>query len=97
MELETLDIRHDADAGRFEAELPAGRAYLLYRREGDVLDLLSTWVPPEHRHRGVGEAIVLAALEHASRRGLRVIPTCPFIPGVIRRHPEYADLVASGT
>ncbi len=96
METGALDIRHDADAGRFEVELPGGRAYLLYRREGDVLDLLSTFVPPEHRHRGIGEAIVLAALEHAWRQGYVVIPTCPFVGGVIERNPEYAELVAEG-
>ena len=28
------------------------------------------------------------------RRGLRVVPICPFVAAYIRRHAEYADLVA---
>jgi len=95
-DLGPADVTHDPRAGRFELELPDGRAYLRYRQTDDVMDLVSTWVPPSHRHRGIGETVVLAALEHARANGHRVIPTCPFVPHVLADHPEYSDLVDAG-
>lgn len=93
MSADGIEIRHDPARGRFEAELRAGTAFVDYELEDAVMDLRSTWVPPEHRNRGIGERVVVAALEHARAHGYRVIPTCPFVPGVIERNPGYADLV----
>jgi len=86
-------VRHDSEAGRFELDLEAGTAFVDYELEDGVMDLRSTWVPPPHRNRGIGERVVLAALEHARAHGYRVIPTCPFVSGVIERNPGYRDLV----
>ncbi len=91
-----LQIEHDPESGRFQAALECGQAYVAYRRRGDALDLVSTWVPRQHRHVGIGERMVVHALEYARRNGLRVVPTCPFVPSVLADHPEYADLVVSG-
>lgn len=87
------DVKHDREAGRFEIDLEAGTAFVDYELENGVLDLRSTFVPPAHRHRGIGERVVLAALDHARAHGYRVIPTCPFVPDVIERNPAYRDLV----
>lgn len=91
-------IRHDPDRQRFELDLEAGTAFVQYELRDDALDLLSTWVPPDHRNRGIGGRVVVAALEHARAEGMLVIPTCPFVPGVIARNPEFASLIrdASG-
>jgi predicted GNAT family acetyltransferase len=43
---------------------------------------------------GVGSALVAGALDDIRSRGLRVVPLCPFVAAFIRRHSEYADLVA---
>lgn len=88
-----LQVRHNEKANRFEADLECGHAYVAYRLEGDTLDLRSTWVPRQHREQGIGERIVVHALEHARERDYRVIPTCPFVPWVIDRNPEFRDLV----
>lgn len=47
----------------------------------------------EARGRGIGTRLVLHALEDARERGLRVVPSCPFVGEVVERHPEYADLL----
>jgi hypothetical protein len=45
----------------------------------------------------VGGALALHSLDEARRRGLVVMPICPFYQGWIQRHPEYHDLgVSSG-
>lgn len=87
------EVTHDAEAGRFEIDLEAGTAFVDYELDDGVMDLRSTWVPPAHRHRGIGERVVVAALDHARARGYRVIPTCPFVPDVLERNPDYRDLV----
>ena len=71
---------------------PAGE--IVYReRGGDVVAFLHTEVFPHVQRRGLGTALVVAALDDARARGQRVVPICPFVDAYIRRHPEYADLV----
>ena len=93
MNVETLEVQHDREARRFVAELECGQAYVTYRLDGGVIDLVSTWVPRQHRQLGIGERVVMQALDHARAEGYRVIPSCPFVPRVIDAHPEYRDLI----
>ncbi len=95
--VETLEVRHDVEARRFVAELECGQAYVAYRLDGAVMDIASTWVPRQHRRLGIGERVVVSALEHARAEGYRVIPSCPFVPRVIEAHAEYRDLIADQT
>ena len=57
-----------------------------------VLQLLHTEVSEGLRGRGVGDALVTAAVEYARRNGDKIIPTCPFVRSWLARHPEYQDL-----
>lgn len=89
-----MDVRHDEDKHRFYVDLDGGKAVLTYRTvESDLLDFTHTFVPPEHRNGGIGEALVLEGLERARKSGQQVIPTCPFVEAVAERHPEYDDVV----
>lgn len=88
-----MDIRHD-EGDRFYVELDGGEGVLSYRElEKDLLDFTHTFVPPEHRNGGIGEALVLGGLDHAREHGQQVIPTCPFVQAVAENHPEYDDVV----
>lgn len=90
-------IEHQPEKGRFVAPLDDGQGVLAYARAGDDrLNFYRTWVPPSHRHRGIGEDLVLTGMEHARSEGKKVIPTCPFVASVVERHPEYGDLVVGG-
>ena len=90
-------VTHDADARRFVAETPDGPAVLAYEPAGQgVLDLQHTLVPEAERGRGVGEALVRAAVAHARAEGLRLIPTCPFVDAWRRRHPQDAEVFVKG-
>ena len=60
-----------------------------------MLELYSTFVPGAERGKGVAAALVEAALVHARGAGCRVIPSCWYVALWIRRHPQYADLVAA--
>ncbi|WP_149814839.1 MULTISPECIES: GNAT family N-acetyltransferase [Serinicoccus] len=67
--------------------------YLSYELEGGVLDLQHTVVEPEARGQGLGGRLVEEALGYARDEGLRVRPTCPFVPRYVAEHPEHADLI----
>jgi predicted GNAT family acetyltransferase len=52
-------------------------------------------VDPSVEGKGVGSQLVEGALEDIRGRGLSVTVVCPFIGTYLRRHPEYADVVAA--
>jgi predicted GNAT family acetyltransferase len=91
----TLEIQHDEERRRFYVDLDGKEAYLSYQVvDPKTLDYVSTYVPPDHRRRNLGQQLVLRALDHARDNGLRVVPTCSFVERIVRLHPEYADLTA---
>jgi predicted GNAT family acetyltransferase len=55
---------------------------------------LHTEVDPAVEGTGVGSELVAAALHDIRERGLSAVVICPFVRAYMRRHPEYADLVA---
>jgi uncharacterized protein len=91
----TTTVTNNAAAGQFESRTEHGVAVLKYARKGEALDLAHTRVPKEAKGQGVGSALAKAALDHARSERLRVIPTCPFVAAYVKRHAEYADLVAA--
>jgi predicted GNAT family acetyltransferase len=83
-----MTVQHDPLQGRFFVPLEDGEAELRYAPFGDdILDLQHTEVPPSGKGRGIGDALVRAALGYARERGLRVVATCPYVQAWLRRHP----------
>jgi uncharacterized protein len=79
---------------RFEATIdgtPAGS--IEYVVKYGRLALIHTAVLPEYEGKGVGGSLVRFAIAEARRRGLRVIPTCPFVRSYVESHPETHDIV----
>jgi predicted GNAT family acetyltransferase len=95
-ELDQLRIADHPEESRYEARL-GGRivAVSVYRRAGHRVIFIHTEVDPEFEGRGVGSRLAAGALDDVRSHGLRVTARCPFIASYIRRHPEYADLVAT--
>jgi predicted GNAT family acetyltransferase len=87
-------VTNNPAASRFEILTDQGAAVLTYRSRGDELDLVHTEVPSALEGRGYAAALATAALDHARREGIRIIPTCPYVKAFLQRHQEYADLVA---
>ena len=67
---------------------------LRYRLRPDAVALIHTEVPEAFEGRGYGGQLVEGALDDLRRRGLKIVPICPFVRGYLQRHPEYGDLVA---
>ncbi len=89
-----MSVVHNTAVGRFEIEEGSSIAVLDYSQNGRTITFVHTGVPAELEGRGVGSQLVRAGLEYAAREGLKVVPRCPFVRAYIRRHPEYAGLLA---
>lgn len=86
-------VSHRPEASRFECDVPGGPALCVYRRQGDLLLLTHTEVPPALEGRGIAAALVKATLDWARAEGLRVRPLCSYVAAYMRRHPETQDLL----
>ncbi len=87
-------VHHDAAARRFTAEIDGAEAVLEYRElDARTLDYYRTFVPVALRGRGIASQLTDSALRHARDRGVKVVPTCPFVATYIERHHEFQPLV----
>lgn len=90
-----MKVRHLPDEKRFEITTDVGEAILGYDdSQRGVMDLQHTVVPEEAQGRGIGGQLVEAAVRHARDKGMRIVPTCPFVQHWLQENPEYGELVA---
>jgi len=71
-------------------------AELTYRREsnGD-LAATHTFVEPRLRHRGVARQLVAAVVEEARRRGVQIVPVCPYVQRVLEDDAAWHDVLST--
>ena len=86
-------VTHNAARSRFESAPQGLLATCDYRRQGEVLVLHHTEVPPALQGRGVAAELVRVALDFARDQGLRVRPNCSYVACYMRRHPETLELL----
>ena len=70
---------------RIEYNLAQGNIYLTH-----------TEVSKELEGRGLASRMVQFALEDIKKRGLTLVPLCPFVSAYIKKHPEWRALVLKG-
>ncbi len=87
-------VRDNVKRSRYELVVDGQIAIAAYRRQGDVIAITHTEVPPAIGGRGVGTTLVAAALADIRERHLQVLPACPFVARYIEKHSELSDLVA---
>lgn len=89
---------HDVPAdSRYVATLgddPSVAALLDYRLMERSIVLLHTEVMDSFAGQGVGSRFARSVFDDVRRRGLKVIPKCPFIVRWLERHPEEHDVLA---
>jgi uncharacterized protein len=76
-------------------ELAGFVAYLL-RQHDTVISLLHTEIEPAFQGAHLATHLARFSLDDARKRGLAVLPFCPYITSWIKKHPEYTDLVPQG-
>lgn len=92
---ETIEVRHNAAAGRFEATVEGWLCIAAYTRVGNVMRIHHTEVPPAVGNRGIAAQIVRAAFAYAESHGFEVEPSCSYVRNYMRRHPETLRLLPS--
>jgi uncharacterized protein len=92
---EDISISKNEAAGRYELRLGDRRVGLAdFYQRGDVVVIPHTETSPEFGGRGLASRLVRHCLDDIRDQHLRVKPACPFVAAYIRKHPEYADLLA---
>jgi predicted GNAT family acetyltransferase len=92
------DVRVSDNPSQLQYELffdgkPAG--LIRYRRLPDAIALVHTEVDPAYEGQGLGTRLIELALADIRRRGLHVVPVCPFVREYLDRYPEDGDLVVA--
>ncbi len=79
--------------GRYSLSLNGAEAELTWRNDGNgriVAD--HTAVPDAMRGTGAGLALVKRMVVDAKAEGTRIVPQCPFVEAMRKRHPEWNDV-----
>jgi uncharacterized protein len=64
-----------------------------YADRGDQRVFHHTVVDPEYGGRGLATILVEEALNSARDAGKRVVPVCSMVVTVLKKHPEFDDIV----
>lgn len=88
-----VEVTDNTAAHRFEVNLDGATAFAEYRLKPAQIVLPHTVVPPEFEGKGVASALARYAFGYARDKGLKVVPTCPFMSAWVKKHPEAQDLV----
>lgn len=93
----TAEVRRaerDSSGGRWVVVVDGIEAEMTYSRASPTLVIIDhTEVPGGLRGRGVGQALVLRAVEDARTEGFKIVPLCPFAKSQFERHPEWRDVL----
>lgn len=88
-------VHDNQERRRFELPVGEHTAFADYRRADGVVTFVHTEVPSALQGQGIGSSLVRGALELVRARGERVVARCSFVAAYIRKHPEFAALLAS--
>jgi predicted GNAT family acetyltransferase len=87
-------VRDNVERKRFEIDLGDGSfAFAEYNLLTGKIMFTHTEVPEAHGGEGLGTSLIRAGLAAARKRGLKVIPICPFFAAYMQRHEEVQDLL----
>lgn len=89
-----MEIVRNTDQNRFELHhngAPIGT--LQYSFDGDATVLERIEVDQKYSGQGLAAHFTEAVLTELGESQEAVIPTCPYVRGYIRKHPQWRDLV----
>lgn len=87
-----MEVIHDTINSAFVIKIDDSSSYVAYSISDGIMDLYTTYTPPQLRGRGLAEKVVRAALDYAKENNLKVLPSCSYVRVFIERHPEYKSL-----
>ena len=92
----TTEVTHNAEAERYEITVDGELAGFTEAHPLDATTVLfpHTIIEPAFEGQGLASKLVTGAFDDIRARGLKIVPTCPYILGWLPKHPEYNDLLA---
>nr|WP_026910525.1 GNAT family N-acetyltransferase [Patulibacter minatonensis] len=89
------EVRNAAEAHRYEIVedgVVAGFAEYMEVR-GDRIVFTHTEIDPAFEGKGLGSALIGAALEDARDREQLIVPICPFVAKYVHKHTEFVPFL----
>lgn len=78
--------------GRYVIRAQGAEAEMTYSITAPTLVIADhTAVPEVFRGTGVGLAMLTQFVADARREGFRIMPLCPFVNAMRKKHPDWAD------
>ena len=68
-------------------------AQIEYEINDKVLTILSTEVSAKLQGQGIGQQLVVHAVDYARKNQMKIIPICPYAKKQFEKHPEYSDVL----
>ena len=88
------DVTDNTARRRFELEEEGKLAFADYRLRDGTLVIPHVEADPALRGKGTAGRLMEGVLDHARREGLKVSPLCGYAAAYMRRHKQFADLLA---
>ncbi|MGC9181438.1 GNAT family N-acetyltransferase [Thermogladius sp.] len=70
------------------------KAFIRYRVENNVMKLLETYTPPQHRGKGIAGQLMEYAVNMAKEKGYLIEPICSYSIYYFLKHKEARELLA---
>jgi uncharacterized protein len=81
-------------AHRFELVENGLTAFADYHRHGERVSVPHVEAPVALQGTGAAGRLMQGMVERIRADGQKIVPTCPYAVAWLKRHPEYADVVA---
>jgi len=94
---EHITRENSGSGGRYVYTDPDGgpEAELTFSNAGATMRIADhTDVPEVYKGRGVGQALAQRLIDDARADGVTILPLCPFVAAMFRRHADWADVLA---
>ncbi len=92
-----MNIQHNESGNKgkfFVEENGEVLAEMTYSKAGDTRIIIDhTEVSDKLRGTGAGKQLVAAAVDHARKHQLKIMPLCPFANSVFNKTPQWGDVL----
>lgn len=89
-------IVDNEDLNRYELQIEGRTAFIEYIVAKDRIFFTHTEVPSELEGKGIGSRLLLQSLVEVKKKGLGLVPLCPFVAGYLKKYPVWRELVFKG-
>lgn len=90
----STEVTRNDDERRYEIRSDGELAgFVAFAERSEVIAFTHTETFPQFAGQGLATTLIAEVLDDAERRGLGVLPFCPFVNDFIAEHPERLGLV----